>query len=443
MNRESAGRGVERVLQIGDGRFLRGFVDWMLQQLHSRNLYDGRVVVAVPRPAMPGKLDRWHAHGYKYHVNIRGIDQGQLIDARDTVNVISRIFDPHAEYRQFLDLATSPDVDVVVSNTTESGITFNPEPFPTNVCPRTFPAKLTAYLWARFETFDGDPSRGMDIVPCELVEQNGRLIQALVLRHAESWNLPAEFTEWVKTSNRFYNTLVDSIVTSDPEGSGLDIMREPYYRLVIQGPDNLARKWRFQDAGLHVDWVPDIDPYRTVKVRVLNGAHTAMAALGLLLGLDTVKEVMADEALQQHIDQLLTHEVRPTLIQEGIPDHELDQFIYDTLERFQNPYLEHQLKDIQLNAMDKMRHRLLPTLTGYHRMTGTLPNRLIVSWAAQLLWHAKRASDSRHSEVGHTILKDTALWGEDLTDIPGLLDAIDDTLQRMESLGIKRVLAES
>ncbi len=443
--------GVERVLQIGEGRFLRGFVDWLLQQLDNQGLYDGRVVVAVPRPSRPGALDAWEQQGCRFTVGIEGRTAGQVVRQYETVSVIRRIFDPHQQWPEFLALARQADIDIVVSNTTEAGLVYQPEPFVPAVCPQAFPAKLTAYLYTRYQAFEGAVDRGLDIVPCELVEQNGDLLKTLVLRYADSWQLPEEFSMWVDGANRFYNTLVDSIVTTGDSSSGrgddrLAVIREPYYRWVIAGPAALRSKWRFAAAGLRVDWVSDLTPFRTVKVRVLNGAHTAMAGLGLLAGRHTVKEVMDDPTLSHYVRTLLTQEVRPTLIARGIDTTEIDTFIADVLERFQNPFLHHQLADIQLNAWSKMRYRLLPTLKEYAERFGEVPPLLTLGWSAQVLWSLS-STTGESPEIGlrrriEDILGQESLWGEDLTTVPGWVATVVGTIERIIAEGVDAVLAE-
>ncbi len=452
--------GVERVLQVGEGRFLRGFVDWLLQQLATQGLYDGRVVVVVPRPSRPGALDAWAQQDCQFTVGIEGMAAGEIVRQYEKVSVIQRIFDPHQHWEDFLALAGQANIDIVVSNTTEAGLVYQPEPLIPAVCPQAFPAKLAVYLFTRFQVFEGAVERGLDIVPCELVEHNGDQLKALVLRYADLWQLPAEFSTWVCHANRFYNTLVDSIVTNGTsseilEHDRLAVMREPYYRWVIEGPPALALKWRFTDAGLHVDWVPDLTPFRTMKVRVLNGAHTAMAGLGLLAGLHTVKEVMEDLALSGYVRAFLTQEVRPALIAQGLDAKELDPFIADVLERFQNPFLHHQLYDIQLNAESKMRHRLLPTLKDYGEHFGTLPPLLTIGWSAQVLCHLwadgpegsavpflDGPSEREWRRRTEDFLGQELVWGEDLTRVPGLVANVVDTMQRLAAEGVDAVLSE-
>ncbi|MCY0863407.1 MAG: tagaturonate reductase [Sulfobacillus sp.] len=394
--------GPERVLQIGEGRFLRGFVDWILAQLHRQGRYDGRVVVAFPRPANPAARAIWDRQQGRFTVVVRGIEGGNPVFRVDRVDVVSRIVDPSGEWETFLETATVPTMEVLISNTTEAGLVWLDEGYSADQAPQSVAGKITAWLYRRFEAFNGAAERGMDIVPCELIDQNGTTLRSLVLRYAEAWNLPEAFRQWVTGANRFYNTLVDSIVTSwvddgtHPELSedALAVVREPYYRWLLEGPPTLGERWHLTpDAGLAVYFVPDLTPYRELKVRVLNGAHTAMAGLGLRMGLTTVRAAVSHPTLGPFIDALLYREVLPTVTAGGIAQSEVTAFIETVLERFSNPYLVHRLEDIQLNAAWKAHTRLWPSWQDYYHLTGHVPPLLTVALAGQQVWLASHGEE--------------------------------------------------
>ncbi|AEJ40152.1 altronate oxidoreductase [Sulfobacillus acidophilus TPY] len=397
------GVGPERVLQIGEGRFLRGFVDWILAQLQRQGRYDGRVVVVFPRSANPAAREAWNRQQGQFSVVVCGIEAGHPVFRIDPVRVVSRTIDPHREWIAFLDTATLPTMEVLISNTTEAGLVWLDEGYVADQAPQSVAGKITAWLYRRFQAFNGAADRGMEIVPCELIDQNGTTLRTLVLRYAEAWHLPAAFRQWVTEANRFYNTLVDSIVTSwvddgsHPELSedALAVVREPYYRWLLEGPPTLGERWHLtRDAGLAVDFVPDLEPYRELKVRVLNGAHTAMAGLGLLMGLSTVREAVTHRTMASFIDALLRREVLPTLAAHGIAESEVTAFIETVLERFSNPYLVHRLEDIQLNADWKVYTRLWPSWQDYHNLTGHVPPLLTLAMAGQKRWLETQGTDN-------------------------------------------------
>jgi len=387
--------GPERVLQIGEGRFLRGFVDWIIAQLHRQGRYDGRVVVAFPRPAKPAARAIWDRQRGQFAVVIRGIEGGHPVFRVDRVAVVSRTVDPSREWDTFLETATIPTMEVLISNTTEAGLVWLEEDYGGHKAPQSVAGKLTAWLYRRYQAFDGAADRGMEIVPCELIDQNGSTLRTLILRYAEAWHLPDAFRQWVTDANRFYDTLVDSIVTSwvddgnHPELSedALAVVREPYYRWLLEGPPMLGERWHLsREAGLAVDFVPDLRPYRELKVRVLNGAHTAMAGLGLLMGMATVGEAVAHRTMAPFIEALLRQEVLPTVTASGVAEPEATAFIGTVLERFSNPYLVHRLNDIQLNAVWKVHTRLWPSWRDYERLTGQVPPLLTLAIAGQQVW---------------------------------------------------------
>ncbi|MCY0878944.1 MAG: tagaturonate reductase [Firmicutes bacterium] len=408
----------ERVLQIGEGRFLRGFVDWILEQLARREVYPARVVVVFPRAHEEEAKIPWMRAGGAFHVAIRGLEQGRRVDVVDTVSVVSRVLDPYREWEAFLQTAKNPSLEMIITNTTEAGLMWRDEPYPgPGRCPDTVAGKLTLWLWERYQAFDGSQESGVDLVPCELLENNGAWLRSLILRYAEAWQLPPSLSAWIQSANRFYNTLVDSIITpADPaddrvQGDSLAVTREPFYSWLLEGPPDLPARWQLPQAGLAVEVVPDLRPYRELKVRVLNGAHTAMAALGLLAGLRTVGEVMADHTFRGFLDALLLEEVAPTLVAFGLSESKVREFIAKVAERFQNPYLHHQLRDIQLQARTKVRTRLFPSLRDRWLATGEVPRRLTVAVVAQTLWMLREEGVTDPSE--ERIVAQMAEWWDD------------------------------
>jgi tagaturonate reductase len=357
------------------------------------------------------------AHG-QYRVVIRGMDGRRLVNEVDTVSVISRVIDPYRQWAAFLETAHSPGMEVIITNTTEAGLVWHEEPYPgRDGPPQSVAGKITVWLWERYQAYSGRQDRGVEIVPCELIEQNGDVLRSLVQRYASVWGLPEAFQAWVASANRFYNTLVDSIVTAADDaderlgGDPLAVMREPFYRWIIQGPRNLAERWHLPVDGLSVDIVEDLRPYRELKVRVLNGAHTALAALGLLAGYQTVGEVMADDAFRGYLGDLLSREVGPTLKAFGLEGTTVTEFIARVFERFQNPYLHHSLADIQLQAVTKVRTRLLPSLRDSWQTRGYVPPRLTLAVAAQMVWLL--INEGNREMTPDTALAQSRVWWDE------------------------------
>ncbi len=455
----------ERILQIGEGNFLRGFVDWLIHQLIKNKQYDGRVVVSTPLPMGAKKIQEINEQDGLYTVWLRGLQNGEVLDSREIVQSISRGIDPYTQWGEFLQCARNPQIDIVISNTTEAGLAYSYESYQKNTCPTSYPAKLTAYLYERFQAFAGDEASGLDIVPCELVENNGDLLRDFVLRCARDWQLSLEFQNWVENHNYFYNTLVDSIVTGFTT-SGLDagdhdmkyedklgIIREPFYLWVIQGESRLQKKLDFASLGLNVRYEQDVAPFRLIKVRILNGTHTALAGLSFLAQIETVKMAVTDDVMGKFVRELLSKEIIPALSVQSVPESEAQIFAEAVLERFSNPLLRHEIVTLQLNGLSKIRVRLLPTMMDFIHATGKLPSLLIMAIAGQLLYYKNADEPSNHWVIHDDenqvravqeawslestqglhasltqILSLDEVWGQDLSAIPSLVDLLEQAV---------------
>ncbi|GMA62867.1 tagaturonate reductase [Alicyclobacillus fastidiosus] len=352
----------------------------------------------------------------------------------------------------------------MVSNTTESGIQYTPEELKLGTPVQSFPGKLAAYLYHRYYCFDGAASAGMTIVPCELIDNNGDKLREIVLHHADDWGLPHPFTEWVRSHNHFCNTLVDRIVTGFPQGEDahdllfalsyrdeLVTVGEPFHLWAIEADERLKREWQFEKIGLNVPYVSDVTPYRMQKVRILNGAHTAMCALGLLSGLQTVGEVMNHPVLGLFVQRLMNEEIVPTLLSSipAVDKAKVVEFAGSVVDRFKNPFVHHELDSITLNGLSKIRVRLLPTLYEFYQNHERVPALLSAAIAAQLLFYRNADNPterwtirddaemvqmiadiwSEETAVGleatiSMLLGKTELWNQDLNEIDGLREGI-------------------
>ncbi|MBQ2284347.1 MAG: tagaturonate reductase, partial [Clostridia bacterium] len=366
----------ERVIQFGEGGFLRGFVDWMIQKLNDAGEFNGNIVVV--QPIEQGMCDMLTAQNCGYTHFIRGVEGVE----KTIVNSISRCVKPYEDYDAFLALAHNPDFRFIVSNTTEAGITYVEGDKLTDRPAKSYPAKLTALLYERFKAGLG----GFIILPCELIDQNGVKLREIVLRYAKEWELGADFINWVETENHFCFTLVDRINTGYPKGEDMNLGYEDnlvntseYFHLwVIQGDAKLAEEIPFHKIGLNVIWTDNLEMYRTRKVRILNGAHTSTVAYAMLSGFDTVKSCIEDEKMYAYIKKCVFEEIIPTL---DLPKEELIDYANSVLERFANPYINHYWSSIVLNSVSKFKVRVLPSITEYIKRYNKMPETLLFAFA--------------------------------------------------------------
>jgi tagaturonate reductase len=394
----------ERVLQFGEGNFLRAFVDWMLDRMNGAGLFNGRAVLV--QPIAHGMADAINAQDGLFTVVLRGRQDGQIVDTRELVTAVSRCIDPYRDFESFAACARNPDLRFVVSNTTEAGIRVDPaDALDARPCP-SFPGKLTQLLHLRFQCFSGDPARGLVMLPCELIERNGDNLRRAVEETARRWELPAAFLDWVEHACVFTNTLVDRIVTGYPKDEAdelqaalgyqdrLLVAAEVFHAWVIESARPLEAELPFRRVGLDVTWTDDVGPYRERKVRILNGAHTMSVLAAYLAGLDTVGACMADPAFRGFIEGGIAEEILPTLT---LPRGELESFARSVSERFANPFIKHQLLSISLNSVSKFKARILGTMLDYRRLRGELPRRLTFSLAALIAFY--RGTDLREGAL--------------------------------------------
>lgn len=407
----------ERVIQFGEGGFLRGFVDWMIQKLNDAGEFNGNIVVV--QPIEQGMCDMLTAQNCGYTHFIRGVEGVE----KTVVNSISRCVKPYEDYDAFLALAHNPDFRFIVSNTTEAGIAYVEGDKLTDRPAKSYPAKLTALLFERFKAGLG----GFIILPCELIDQNGVKLREIVLRYAKEWELGADFINWVETENHFCFTLVDRINTGYPKGEDMNLGYEDnlvntseYFHLwVIQGDAKLAEEIPFHKIGLNVIWTDNLEMYRTRKVRILNGAHTSTVAYAMLSGFDTVKSCIEDEKMYAYIKKCVFEEIIPTL---DLPKEELVEYANSVLERFANPYINHYWSSIVLNSVSKFKVRVLPSITEYIKRYNKMPETLLFAFANLIkLYKTDMANDDKDvmefmkTASTKEILANTSLWDEDLS----------------------------
>ncbi|MDI1324993.1 MAG: tagaturonate reductase [Algoriphagus sp.] len=446
-----------RILQFGNGNFLRAFADWMVDIANEKGIFDGKIHV-VQIHSKTG-FDQMKGQDCLFHVLEQGMKNGEIYQKTQLVSSVSGISFPKDDYPEYLKLGENPDLRFVISNTTESGIVFDPADSNFNSLPVTFPGKLTALLHNRFEHFRGDMKKGLIIIPCELIEKNGQVLKTCILNYAELWNLPKVFSEWIESACIFCDTLVDRIVPGFPKGNikeiqeqigfedELIVMAEPFHLWVIQGPEEVRREFPLDLAGLDVKFVEDLTPYRTQKVRILNGGHTAMVPWAYLKGLRTVRESVENPEIGAFLREVIFEEIIPTL---DMPKAQLEKFATDVLERFANPFIVHELKSIALNSISKFKVRVLPSLLGYWVKNQYWPEKLTLAFAALLVFYKgefegemlpvnddktvmeffiEAWSKNSIEETVTLILSKESLWGQNLDELPGLREKLVEAIK--------------
>ena len=407
----------EKVIQFGEGGFLRGFVDWMLQKINDVSDFNGNAVVV--QPIEKGLCDVLSAQNCGYTHLIRGTQGVET----SVINVISRCVKPYEDFDEYIKLAENPDFRFIVSNTTEAGITFCADDKPTDAPPSSFPGKLTLLLKRRYDL----GLKGFIFLPCELIDRNGEALKAAVLKYIEHWELSADFARWIEEENVFCCTLVDRINTGYPKDEKIDLGYEDkmlntseYFHLwVIETDYDIESELPFSKADLNVIITKDkLEMYRTRKVRILNGAHTSLVPYALLSGYDTVKSCIDSEKMYGHIRRCVFDEIIPTL---DLPKDELIDYAENVLERFANPYIKHYLSSIALNSVSKFKVRVLPSILEYEKRFGKLPENLILSFAKLIEFYKTdmtnddpKVTEFMKNASVDEILSNVELWGEDL-----------------------------
>ncbi|MBU5594482.1 tagaturonate reductase [Amphibacillus sp. MSJ-3] len=460
----------ERVLQFGEGNFMRAFVDWQIDQLNKAGLFNGSVVIV--QPLEQGLGDVINQQDGLYTLILEGMKDGQAVREKQIIESVSRVINPFQQKDDYFALAQAPELEFIFSNTTEAGIVFDQEDLLTDELPKTFPGKLTAFLYQRFIHFNGDDTKGMTIIPCELIENNADQLKKCILQYADLWDLPKEFVTWIEQANQFCNSLVDRIVPGYPKDKAKEIeaelgyadqlivVAEHYHLWVIEGDQALADQLPVEKIGLNTLFVEDLTPYRSRKVKILNGTHTAMTPISYLMGLETVEEAINDPLINAYLTALLNDEVLTTLPMEA---DELQAYTNSVLERFENPYIKHQLLSISLNSIAKFATRNLPVLLEFYQKEGKLPDKLVFAFAALLyfyrneqkilkddreildrfesLWLNFDGSKDSALSLVHSVLSEESWWnGEDLTKLEGLEESIADLLIQFNQVGMKSAL---
>lgn len=463
----------EKVMQFGEGNFLRAFVDNFIDIANEKAGFNGKAVLV--QPIAQGLTDLINRQEGLYTLYLRGSENGKKIDRKRVISAVSRCINPYGDWESVLALARSADLEIIVSNTTEAGIVHDTESAFDQEPPVSFPAKLTRVLYERYKA----GQKGIVMLSCELIDNNGKELLKCVNQYIDDWKLDVDFRRWVNEENIFCSTLVDRIVPGrirDPkeaaalaEANGyedpLTDVGEVFGIWVIEGPEGLEDRLPFKKAGVPVIVVPDVTPYKKRKVRILNGAHTGFVLGAYLAGYDIVRDCMHDDVIRGYMNRMLYEEVIPTL---PLDKKDLEEFARAVQDRFNNPFVNHELMSISLNSTSKWRARNMPTFLDYVQEKGALPPCLTTSFAAYIAFYSSdireltdsglicrrpkgneyTVSDDRWvlefylahrndspEDLVHAVMTNTEMWGRDLTEVPGFEEAAVRILKQIRADG--------
>ncbi len=466
-----------KVLQFGEGNFLRAFVDYMIDIANEQGKFDGDIVLV--KPIEFGSLDRFREQESQYTVQLRGIVDGEPKKISRVVTSVTDVVDAYEEYDRYVAFAKLDSLRFIVSNTTEAGIVYDDTDRLGLNPPKTYPGKLTKFLYERYQHFQGDVTKGLVMLPVELIDDNGIHLKDCVQKLAALWQLEEGFAAWLEEACVFTSTLVDRIVTGYPKDEAaqlceefgyqdnLIVTGEPFALWVIESEKDISGEFPLPQAGLPVIFTDNQKPYKQRKVRILNGAHTSFVLASYLCGNDIVLESMQDELILHFMKQTIFDEVIPTLT---LPKEELEEFAQAVITRFHNPYVKHALLAISLNSVSKWRARCMPSFLGYLEQFGKLPKHLTFSLAALLAFYtgseirdkalighrdgaeyqilddaavlaffAQHSQDDTEAYV-HAALANTDFWGQDLSALDGVEQAVAADLKEIRTLGMRQAM---
>ncbi|MEP6746321.1 MAG: tagaturonate reductase [Bacteroidota bacterium] len=471
----------EKVLQFGTGVLLRGLPDYFIDKANKKNIFNGRIVVI--KSTSQGDTDAFAKQGNMYTQCVRGIENGMRVDEAIINTSVSRVLTASGEWNEILACAANPQMQIIISNTTEVGIVLQNNDNVYAGPPESFPGKLLAFLLERYKRFSGSAESGMVIIPTELITENGTKLKNIVVELARQNKLDNAFIEWVQSANDFCNSLVDRIVPGKLPGDekaatesrlgykdDLMIMSEVYRLWAIETSSDRTKEilsFSKTDAGLVL--APDIDKFRELKLRLLNGSHTFSCGLALLMGFNTVKQAMEDSLFFNFISSLMLKEIVPAIVNEKVSEEEARQFSEAVLDRYKNPFIEHQWLSISLQYSSKMKMRNVPVLLQHYGKKDAVPRCMAMGFAAYLLFmkseknkeqvltgtiHGKQyvINDDKAAEIHqlwhtantgnfvHKVLNNTSLWGCNLDELPGLTAAITEDIEFIQKHGVVETL---
>ncbi|HTQ27991.1 MAG TPA: tagaturonate reductase [Puia sp.] len=472
----------EKVMQFGTGVLLRGLTDYFIDKANKQAVFNGRIVMI--KSTGTGDPEAFAAQDYLYTHCIRGIDAGKTTE-RNIINAsVSRVLSAKQQWKEILEFATSPELSLVISNTTEVGIAMSDDRVQDSP-PSSFPGKLLAVLYHRFHHFKGDPAKGLVIIPTELIPGNGRLLLNVLVTLSARQQLEHDFIAWLKNCNECCDSLVDRIVpgklparlqeqTESALGYHDDcmIMSESYALWAIESSSPKVKQvLSFSSVDNAVVIAPDIRIFRELKLRLLNGPHTLCCGPAVLAGFTTVKEAMADHAFISFMTRVMMEEIIPVITDETLDRETAKDFANKVLDRFRNPYMEHQWLSITLQYASKMKARNVPLILEYFKRFGKTPECMAIGFAAHLLFmktekgqdgnyygntggkkyqvnddraghYAELWSRLNKDELVKQVLSDVEWWGTDLSALPGFVSQVTQALYELTNKGVREVISQ-
>ena len=468
----------EKVLQFGEGNFLRAFADCFIDILNEKAGFNGKVCICQPRGSR--MCDVINSQEGLYTLLLRGQQMGKMVNEKRVISCVSRCINPNTDYDAFIECAHNPSLRFIISNTTEAGIVYDPSCELSDIPASSFPGKLTQFLYERF-TYD---LPGFIILSCELIDRNGDRLLECVENYISQWQLGDDFALWVKQNNTFCSTLVDRIVPGYPRDEADSICEELGYRdellctgevfanWVIEGDRSILDEFPVDKADLPVYITGNVDHFKKRKVRILNGSHTAMSLAAYLAGKDTVGECMKDQVISGYIRKALYEEILPVLT--DFDKNDLDDFAEAVFDRFANPFIHHELLSIALNSTAKWKARVMPTVVEYYEQNGKLPDILTFSFAAYISFYhtgyeltesgltgSRNGQDYLISDDRYVLeefydLKDAGplslaeavtgnrqMWDDTLADLPGFTQKVAGYIELIQDKGMYEAMKEA
>lgn len=472
----------EKILQFGEGNFLRAFADWMIDTANDEGYYNGSIALCQPIKEGEQIAEIINRQEGIYTLVMRGIEEKEPVEKSKIITSVKRCINAYRDYEALMDIAKSEELQVVISNTTEAGISYKEGDKLSDCPPSSFPGKVCKFLYERYQFFKGDQTKGLLFLPVELIDNNGTQLKKIVLQYAKEWELEEEFVQWLLQSNKFANTLVDRIVTGYPRdqmdyfteklGYEDDILvtSELFHLWVIEGEKEWAEQFPIDKSGVNIIWTEDVTPYKMRKVRILNGSHTSIVLAAYLAGHNIVLDFMQDPLFVEYFDHLVYDEVIPTI---PLKEQELIEFADAVKDRFLNPYIKHNLLDISLNSCSKFKARCLPSMMAYIEKKQELPKWLVFSMAAFIRFYKGEMTDGKYmgvradkttyqikddeenlvffnevwknnstEELVLAVLKNESLWDSDLSTVEGLKEALSGYLDSMEQKPMQEVIKD-
>ena len=463
----------EKVIQFGEGNFMRAFVDNFFDRMNEKAGFNGKVVLVQPIPNGSFRLnDIINDQDGLYTLYLQGSQDGEAVREKRIISSVSRCLNAYEDWQEVLKTADSEDIRFITCNTTEAGIHYDPSCKLEDAPATSWPAKLTQYLYHRYQ--NGMP--GFIILACELIDDNGKELEKCVMKHADDWNLPEEFKKWIQDENVFCSTLVDRIVTGYPRANADELNQENGYIdnamdtgeifgiWVIEGSQSIYDELTIKEADLPILVTDNHKPYKERKVRILNGAHTSMVLGAFLAGQDIVRDCMYDPTISAYMNEAIFNEIIPTL---SLSKEDCVEFANAVSERFKNPYIDHSLLAIALNSTAKWKARVLPSLLGYVEKYGEIPKALATSLASYIAFYRgteltedglkainpvtkkeylikddpevlefyAKNKDLDNAQLVDAVLGNTDFWGRDLREIEGLQEYVTDALNLIDEEG--------